>query len=475
MGTKWEWAKRLISPLAYIVVVGAIGAGVWFGRQYWRPLLTNEPEPAHADHDETPIVDKPSVLELSAQARANLELVVAPAKVQTYWRTIQIPGVIEDRPGLTDRGLTAPLAGVITRVHAFEGDIVQPGEKLFTLRLVSEYLQQAQSDLFKAIREVEILNKEINRIQALVDSGTIPGKRKIELEQQVSRQNARIDAYRQDLISRGLSPQQVERVEQGDFLTSIEIVAPDVIEKTTETNNQTESLSINVTTSTRQDFFEIQDFKVELGQQVQSGQALVVLANHYSLYIKGHAFKKEASSLARAAERSWNVEVDFPDDVADDWTNIDQTFQIRHLSNTTDPDSRTFDFFIPLENQSRVYEKQGRPFVLWRFRPGQRVNIRVPVDEIDNVLVLPTDAVVFEGPEAFVFQQNGDLFNRIPVEIVHQDRTNVVLANDGSISPGFYLAQNASASLNRVLKSQAASGAQPGFHVHADGTVHASH
>ena len=455
--------RKVVTPLAYIVVVGSIGAAIWFGRPYWQPLI-GQHEKSQPDSGETsssPIVDPPKILELNSQARANLNLKAAPAKARTYWRTLQIPGVIEDRPGLTDRGITVPLSGVVTRVHAFEGDIVRPGEKLFTIRLVSEYLQQSQSDLFKANREVEILNQEINRIRGLIASGSLPGKRRLELEQQISRQNAKIDAYRQDLTSRGLSEEQVNQIQKGNFLTTIDIAAP--------------SVSHSESSPFEKDFFEIQQLKVELGQQVQAGEALAILANHYSLFIKGHAFKKEASRLAKAAKESWNVEVEFTEDVAEDWPAIEQPFQVRHLSNTTNPNSRTFDFFIPLQNQASTYEKEGRPFVVWRFRPGQRVNILVPVEEINDVLVLPAEAVAFEGPEAFVFQQNGDLFNRIPVEVVHRDRFNVVLANDGSISPGFYLAQNAAASLNRVLKSQAASGLQPGFHMHADGTVHAAH
>lgn len=474
---RWNSFKKITTPLAYIVVIGCIGAAVWLGRPYWQPLIG---ETASYDSSSTSSpnqtliqqVDKPKILELNEQARANLNLISAPAKPQTYWRTLQIPGVVEDRPGQTDRGITAPLAGVVTRVHAFEGDIIRPGEKLFTIRLVSEYVQQSQSDLFKTNREIEILNQEIQRIRGLVASGSLPGKRKLELQQQISRQNAKIDAYRQDLVSRGLTEQQVDQIQRGDFLTSIEVLAPN----TNESENGTvQKVTHSNSSAIEQDFFEIQKLNVELGQQVKAGEALAVLANHYSLYIKGHAFKKEASRLAKAAEENWNLEVEFTEDVAEDWSSIDQPFQIRHLANTTNPNSRTFDFFIPLENQSRTYSKDDRLFVIWRFRPGQRVNIHVPVEELKDVLVVPADAVVFEGPEAFVFQQNGDLFNRIPVKVVHQDRLKVVLANDGSISPGFYLAQNAAASLNRVLKSQAASGMQPGFHMHADGTVHAAH
>jgi len=86
-----------------------------------------------------------------------------------------------------------------------------------------------------------------------------------------------------------------------------------------------------------------------------------------------------------------------------------------------------------------------------------------------------SEAVVREGPEAYVFRQNGDLFKQIPVHVLHEDRRLIVIANDGSITAGAFLAQGSAASLNRVLKSQSASGKEPGVHVHADGTTHAAH
>jgi cobalt-zinc-cadmium efflux system membrane fusion protein len=99
----------------------------------------------------------------------------------------------------------------------------------------------------------------------------------------------------------------------------------------------------------------------------------------------------------------------------------------------------------------------------------------VPVEELENVIVLPATAVVREGPEAYVFRQNGNLFKRLPVHLLHTDRRRAVLANDGSVAPGWYLAQSAAATLNRVLKEQTSSGMAVGVHVHADGTVHGAH
>jgi hypothetical protein len=99
----------------------------------------------------------------------------------------------------------------------------------------------------------------------------------------------------------------------------------------------------------------------------------------------------------------------------------------------------------------------------------------VPIEQFHDVIVLPAAAVVREGPEAYVFRQNGDLFQRLPVHVIHEDRLFVVLANDDSVQAGAYIAQGSAASLNRVLKAQSASGQQADVHVHADGSVHAAH
>lgn len=459
--------NKLLPVVAWLVVIVGTGIGLWVTQNRWLPVLTNAeaPQDTDSEHDHSaPSADvERTTLELNKQARANLALKSKPVQLKKYWHKIVIPGEVVDRPGVTDRGITSPLEGVVTKVHAFAGDIVRPGDKLFSIRLVSEPLHESQSELYTAIRETEIARSEKARIEQLIQKGIVPGKRKIELDQRVRRQAALIDAHQQDLAARGLNTEQIEQIKIGKFLTAIDIVAPAADES-------------DGSESATDGFFEVQQLRVDLGHQVQAGAPLAILANHESLYIKGHAFKKEASKLARAAESDWPIEIEFIDDIPEDWQPMSQEFQIRHLANTSDPNSRTFDFFVALTNQPRTYQREGRTFVVWRYRPGQRVRISVPVEEIHDAIVVPTEGVFQQGPEAYVFQQNGDLFNRIQVKILHQDRSNVVIANDGSVSPGFYLAQNAAASLNRILKAQSSSGGlPPGFHVHADGSVHGAH
>ncbi len=464
---------RLFGGVAFVVIVVGVA---FFTRDRWTTMFSL-PEPESHAADSAPPVEEPKVLKLSPQARKNLELVSKPARPQTYWRTIQVPGEIVDRPGQSDRGVTSPAVGVVAEVHAFPGDTVRSGDRLVTIRLFSEYLQSTQKQLFSSTREAQIAQEQLARLNPLADNGGISRTKIIEWENELRRQQTDIQAHKQDLLTRGLNPQQVDGVANGEFVSTIDVVAPPRV-KAPRNLVSIRQASFQPGEPDDDDdafAFEVQELNAELGQQVQAGQLLITLANHSSLYLEGHAFKREAPYLEKAAQNGWKIAVEFAEDEPKNWPELDQSFEIRYLSNAIDENSRTFDFFIPFTNQSRSYEKSGQTFVVWRFRPGQRVRLHVPVEEMTDVLVLPSAAIVREGPEAYVFQQNGDLFNRIPVQVLHEDRRYIVVANDGSVIPGLYLAQSAAASLNRVLKAQAASGMRADVHVHADGTVHASH
>ena len=496
------------NAIAYFVILIATGGLLFFTKSAWLPTFQQQIGSAgtaiadsHGDHnhhghshdshshgshghsDSEEEAAAENTLELSEQAKQNLNLFSKRAYPQSFWKRMVIPGEIVDRPGFTDRSLTSPIAGVITAVHAHEGDIIKPGDRLVTVRLVSNYLQQAQSDLFKAVRETEIVNKEIQRIKVMVEQGIIAEKRVTQLNQDVERQVSQIEAICQDLVTRGFSDAQVADVKRGEFLSTIEIKAPQKekpLEPREDDANSNQNIGLAVKRGDASDearsvaqFFEVQNLVVELGHQVQPGEQIAVLSDHQHLYVRGHAFKREAGNLERVMQKGWSIGVEFVEDSPENWPKLNQRFKIRNLSNEVDPESRTFDFVVPMENQSRVYEGDDRTSIVWRFRPGQRVRLQIPLEKIENVLVLPAAAVVRDGAEVYAFQAIGRFYRRFPVHLIYQDRHNVVLSNDGSLPIGAEVAQGAAASLNRVLKSQANEGAQE-FHVHADGTVHSN-
>lgn len=477
--------RNRLSPkvLAGIVIGGIALTAGYFSRDYWLPWFGGSTAETSADQRRKPPVEESSVLKLSPQARKNLGLVTQPLNLDTYTRSIQIPGVIVDRPGVSDRGVTAPAVAVVAKIHAFPGDTVRPGERLFTLRLISEYLQNTQSELFKTTREFQIVKEQFSLLEGLAKTGAVPGNKLIELKGQMKKLEAALQSYTQDLLTRGLNPILIAGIAGGTFVAEIDVVAPPPLEPLPAAFAKEPHLGVA---------YEVQELKADLGQQVNAGELLCMLANHGSLYIEGHSFRREAPFLEKAFENGWAVRVEFGEDkVAEEgldrdkpekdkpaeadqksWSALKQTFKIRHFANSVNPTSRTLAFYLPLENQMRYYTKEGRIFLVWRFRPGQRVQLFVPVEKMKDVYVLPADAVVREGPEAYLFVQNGNLFHRKPVQVLHEDREFVIVAKDAGFSEGQFVAQNAAASLNRVLKAQAASGVSAGAHVHPDGTVH---
>jgi multidrug efflux pump subunit AcrA (membrane-fusion protein) len=458
--------------LVLFACLAIAGAALFLTRDHWLPWIGIEHADAHKDEDRRAPAPEAKTFKVSPQARQNLGLVVRPLALVDYWRTILVPGVIVDRPGHSDRGVPAPAVATVAKIHAFPGDTVKPGERLFTLRLISEYLQNTQSELFKATGELQLAQAKLDKLLELAKTVTIPEPSKVEAEGQVKRIKNAIQGYQQDLLTRGLTPAHIAGVAQGKFVSEIEVVAPEPLPGDRQLIVPKESPSSKINDLPA---YEVQELKAELGQQVQAGQTLSILANHQSLYIEGHSFRREAPYLERAARHGWPLRVEFVEDDSPHWPPLEQSFHIRHLANTIDTASRTLDFYVPLTNQSRAYEKEGRIHLVWRFRPGQRARLHVPVEEYKDVLVLPAAAVAREGAEAYVFRQNGDLFDRRSVHVLHEDRLNIVIANDGSVAPGWAIAQNAAASLNRILKAQAASGMPAGMHVHPDGTVHGAH
>lgn len=462
--------RSFLTPVLTVLIVGGLATAGYFTRDYWLPLLQPsrgvlpDGSPAESAEAATPT----GKLLLSDQAIANLGLRAKAVQPGTFWKTIQVPGMVVDRPGLSDRGIVAPVTAVVSAVHHVPGDTVRPGDLLFTLRLLSESLHLTQTELFKTSQDIKLAQNQRKR---LVDAGAgIAAARIVEVDNQITRLKVAAKAYRQELLNRGLSPDDISAVAEGKFVRTIPVVAPPPRSGPGPMPVALKSKSAPLSGSPQT--YEVQELKVELGQQVQAGQTLCLLANHQMLAVEGRAFRDETPLLERSVKEGWPVEVDFQEDAAAGWPPLGQTFHIRYMANTIDPVNRTFAFLMPLKNESRAVRQGGRTQMLWRFRPGQKVRIQVRVGKLDNVFVLPAEAVTRDGAEAYLFTQNVNTFERKSVRVLAQDRRHAVVANDGTLLPGSFVVQGAAAQLNRMAKSQSGGGAPAGYHVHADGSLH---
>ena len=450
---------RFTRPLVAGTVLTALAFAGYATRERWLPGLSppKTVEPAERAGETTVPASKVVVNE---QAQQNLGLTAKPLKAQTFWKSIQVPGMVVDRPGLSDRSVVAPAAGVIARIAHVPGDTVRPGEVLFTFKLLSESLHLTQTELFKATLDIKLAQAQ--RKLLVSSGGAVSEARVIEVENQILRLQVAVKAYRQELLNRGFSPVLIDGVAEGTFVNEIALVVP---------SRAGDAATTPGSGKTDPTLYEVQELKVEPGQQVQAGQTLCLIANHQKLAVEGRAFRDETPLLEKSVTERWPVEVDFQEDAAAGWDEIKQAFRIRQMANTIDPVNRTFAFLLPLENESRLVDDAGRKQTLWRFRPGQKVRLLVRVEEVKNVFVLPADAVARDGAEAFVFTQNVNTFERVPVRVLLQDRQQVVLANDGSLPAGSFVVQGGAAQLNRMVKA-GGGGVPKGYHIHADGSLH---
>jgi multidrug efflux pump subunit AcrA (membrane-fusion protein) len=397
----------------------------------------------HAGHDHAGHDDATSI-ELTAQARKNIGLRTMKVELGQFTRTITVPGIIVERPGRSVFEVTAPLTGVVTRIFPIQGEAIRPGQKLFEVRLTHEEVVQAQADMLRTVEELAVTAQEIERLTKVTAAGVIAGKTLLDRKYEQQKQQGALRAQKQALLLHGLSEQQIDEIEQNrKLLQTLTAYAPQQPDETPG----------------KEAVFQLDEVRVALGQHVNAGDILGRLTDHAELYIEGNAFERDASEVNQAAESGLPIaaalEAESTSQRADD-------LHILYVASKVDPETRTLHFYVPLPNtivRDRV--DGGHRFMTWRFRPGQRMQLQVPVETLEGRIVLPAQAVAQDGVESYVFTANGDHFDRRPVHVEYRDPTQVVIANDGAIFPGDVVAISAAQQLQLALKNKSGGGIDP--------------
>lgn len=474
-------ANRLVG-LALLAV--GIGAGVSY--KLWWPLVAAQidavvqaqrTKPAkekadtveHADHDHA---EESQSLELTAQAMKNLGLTpefLKPIKLSHYQRTISIPAIIAPKPGRTQIRVSSPLSGVIMHVHAVTGEAVVPGDLLFRVRLTHEDLVDTQTQFLKSISELQVENREIARLEQAVQSGAVPGKSLIERRYAKDKLEAYLMSLREALKLHGLATEQVQAIETDrKLLRDLSIVAPEIDSHDHDENLRLSKLPIHPASFRKSEPpavvtahpLIVDDLRVEKGQGVTSGESLCTLSDFSELYVEGRAFEQDAPAVAAAAEKGWTIDAMFP---STEGHELLTQLKLAYVSNSVDTASRTLSFYVELPNQvlrSEIRAEEKR-FISWKYRIGQRLQLLVPVEVWEQQIVLPVDAVVKDGADWFVFQQNGDHFDRVAVHVKYRDQNNIVIDNDGSLFPGDVVAHRSAHQLQMAIKNKSGAGVDP--------------
>jgi cobalt-zinc-cadmium efflux system membrane fusion protein len=448
-------SSLVLRGLAVLAIVG-VGVATYATHGTWLPVVrswvarSGEEDPeAHADeHDHAGhgAHEDADSIKLSAQARKNIGLKVGVVELKPFTRTITLPGMVVERPGRSTVQVTTPMTGIVTRIHPIQGQAVQAEQKLFELRLTHEEIVQAQSDLLRTAEELDVVAREIARLERVTAEGVVAGKTLLERKYEQQKLEAIGRAQQQSLLLHGLTAEQVKAIlKDRSLLQHITIYAPPVQEMG-ETSGAPH--------------FQVQELNVVPGQYVNAGAPLAVLANYATLFIEGSAFERDATEINRAAKEGWPVTA-----MPGEGTGTQPVHDLRLLytSAKVEADSRLLHFYVDLPNEieQETTLDGNRRFFSWRFRPGQRMQLLIPVETLPDRIVLPVEAVAADGAEAYVFTPNGDQMKRRPVHVEYRNARWAVIANDGALFPGDAIALSAADQLQLAIKSKSSGPIDP--------------
>ena len=513
----------------YLVITGAsLYAGGWFHSQYvgrvW-PFAAvsshggnleaskSHDEPAkdeHAGHDHAGHSDANS-LELSESAKKNLGLTeeyLQSIELKNYQQIITVPAIVVDRPGRTRTSISAAMTGIVTHVHVVTGEAVEAGDLILEMRLTHEDLVTAQKDYLQSLGDRDIENKEIARIEGVVNSGAISSKLLLERQYSRDKLESLLRSQRESLRLHGLTEAQISIIDsQRRLLTEIRVYAPshdghseDEVQlsrhgqpklnqkadfraegpslgqrhdhpfqvttfqgaggqlRTQE--GRAPSAVLSPTDPKTKHLLVLQDLHVRKGQTVIAGETLCVLGDYDELLVEGQAFETEVTQVATAKLEGRSVSAILN---ANGKLERIENLQLSWINNEIDPATRTLKFYVALKNElmEDKLSPSGQRYISWKYRVGQRMELGIPIAEWTEQIVLPVDAVVREGIDSFVFHQNGDHFDRVPVHEKHRDQTHVVVENDGALFPGDVVALRGAHQMQMALKSKSGGGVDP--------------
>ncbi|WP_237607327.1 efflux RND transporter periplasmic adaptor subunit [Roseimaritima sediminicola] len=427
----------------------------------------------HDGHDHEGHNEETS-LDLSAQAMRNIGLskeTIQPVRLSTFRRSITVPAVVVERPGRTRVQVATPMTGVVTHVHAVQGEAVEPGSLLFQIRLTHEDLVNAQTEFVRTLGELDVEEREIERLRGVTQSGAVAGKLLLDRQYARDKLSALLQAQREALRLHGLSEAQVEKIaSERRLLRELQIFAPspdghpeDEMQLTGRFQDPDASESPAPPVDANAPHtgpMIMQALNVHKGQSVSAGETLCILSDYDALFIEGMAFEQDVSELRRASEQQWTVDAIFSRPGGQ--TEVVSGLQIAYLANNVDPDSRTLSFYVHLPNEIRKDRRvAGVRYIEWNYLPGQRLQLRVPVEQWPDKIVVPVEALAREGAESFVFQRNGDHFDRVPVHVEYRDQYSAVIASEGLLRVGDVIALRGAHQMQMALKNKAGGGVDP--------------
>lgn len=364
-----------------------------------------------------------NTLIVSPQAEKNINMTTVEVKLDDFQRTVTIPGRVVEQAGHSRLKVSAPMTGIVEKIPTIRGETVHPGQPLFELRLTHEEVIRRQTDLLRLVQQLDVVNLELKRLEKIAASGAIAGKTLLNTQYEAQKLQAAINADQAGLLLLGLNQEQVNKI-----VTKGQLIRKIVVTATPNGKERHETCDCEY-------LLQVAKINVSVGQQVTAGETLAVLTDYCLLLIEGQALEQDAAMLSDAVKEKLLItaiielkgkKVEIPN------------LRILFLDSEVNMETRALRFYAYLPNQivNNTKNQAGRQFIEWKFRPGQRVELFLPIENWPDCIVLPREAVIQDGIESVVFLKQGTRITRKPIVEQYRDSRVVVIANDGTLFPG---------------------------------------
>lgn len=190
---------------------------------------------------------------------------------------------------------------------------------------------------------------------------------------------------------------------------------------------------------------------VKPGQKVEAGQVIAMLSNPRQLQLQAEPVGGEVAAVLSSIGE--NAAIDASPLVAGTGPEL-KGLKLAYV--TSAPDGHGTLAVLRVQNAPNAARNgESKPHGrTWKLRTGLRYTLRVPMERLDDVFVLPTGAVTDDGPDKVVFIQDGDSFRAAKVVVRYQDHQFAVLdAKHSEVFPGDTVATCGAFGLGLALKA----------------------
>lgn len=306
--------------------------------------------------EKTPVAEAekdPNVVELNVALKERVRLVkVGESEIR---EELRIPGSIQVSEQRIAR-IGAPVTGRITDIDAVLGQQVKQGQTLATLN--STELAQNQLVYIKALQQIELHSKAVERARTLLDADVISKAELQRRESELSAAQAELNAAADQLQVLGMSPQSVSKLSKTSAMHSFSNV----------------SARIAGTVIGR---------KANLGQVVQPADELFVVADLSKVWAVAEVPEAQVNLIEMGEEVS--IEVPALDKAA-------IRAKLIYVGDVVNPQTRTVTIRSEINNQSKS------------LKPDMLVSMLIKSKPLPK-LAIPVQAVVRENDKDYVFVQ----------------------------------------------------------------------